>query len=67
METAGPKLSAVFCYNHEEHLRKITRQIARMANSEEVICQDKPLLPRDKLKLAPSDWRIINSLQKGDP
>jgi DNA-binding Lrp family transcriptional regulator len=63
----GPRLSAVFCYTDEENLKRVTRQIIRMANSEDVICTNKPFLPCDKLKLTPSDWRIINSLQKGDP
>jgi DNA-binding Lrp family transcriptional regulator len=63
----GPKLSTVFCYETEEGLKKITRHITRMANSEDVICQNKPFLSCDKTKLAPSDWRIIHSLQQGDP
>jgi DNA-binding Lrp family transcriptional regulator len=63
----GPKLSAVFCYTDEKNLKKTTRQITRMANSEEVICQNKPFLPCNKLKLTSSDWEIINTLQKSDP
>ena len=63
----GPKLSTVFCYSGEEDLKKITRQITRMANSEDVICQDKPFLPCNELKLTPLDWKIINALQNGDP
>jgi DNA-binding Lrp family transcriptional regulator len=63
----GPKLSTVFCYSNDEDLKKITRQIIRMANSEEVICQEKPFLPCDELKLTSSDWKIINSLQNADP
>ncbi|HYB03041.1 MAG TPA: AsnC family protein [Nitrososphaerales archaeon] len=38
-----------------------------MANSEDVVCQDKPFLPCNELKLTPSDWKIINALQKTDP
>jgi DNA-binding Lrp family transcriptional regulator len=63
----GPKLSAVFCYSNNEDLKKITRQIIKMANSEEVICQDKPFLPCNELNLTSSDWKILNTLQKADP
>ncbi len=60
----GPKLGTVFCYKNEEDLKKTTRQITRLANSEDVIYQNKPFLPCNRLKLAPLDWKIINSLQK---
>ena len=63
----GPKLSVVFCYKNEGELKKTTRLITRMANSEDVICQNKPFLQCNKLKLSPLDWRIIESLQRGDP
>lgn len=63
----GPKLSTVFCYDGEENLKKIARQITRMANSEDVFCQDKLFLPCNQLKLSSSDWKIIEALQKGDP
>lgn len=62
----GPKLGTVFCYEDEQDLKKTARRITRMANSEHVICQNKPFLQCDKLKLTPSDWRIIGSLQRGD-
>ncbi len=62
----GSKMSAVFCYGSEKDLKEITRKITRMANSEEVLCQNKQFLPC-RLNLAPSDWRIIASLQRGDP
>ena len=38
-----------------------------MANSEDVIYQNKPFLPCSKLKLTSSDWEIINTLQKSNP
>ena len=63
----GPKLSVVFCYANDEDLKRITRQITRMANSEEVICQDKPFLACNELTLTSSDWKIINALQKENP
>ncbi len=63
----GPKLSTVFCYQDQDGMKKFTRQITRMANSEEVISLNKPFLPCDKLELTPVDWRIISSLQHGDP
>jgi DNA-binding Lrp family transcriptional regulator len=64
----GSKLSAVFCYENERELKETTRRITRMANSENVVGQNKPFLPCDSsLKLGPSDWKIINALQEGDP
>lgn len=63
----GPKLSTVFCYTNDEDLKKITRQIIRMANSEDVVCQNKPFLPCSEMKLTSSDWKIIGALQKADP
>lgn len=63
----GPKLSTVFCYADDDDLKKITRQITRMANSENVLCQTKPFLNCSKMNLRPSDWAIIRSLQLGDP
>ena len=63
----GPKLSALFCYTIEEDLKKTMRQITRMANSEEVFYQDKPFLRCKDMKLTPSDWKVICSLQNADP
>lgn len=63
----GSKLSAVLCYKDEDSTKKFTRQVTRMANPEDIISLNKPFLPCDKLKLTPADWRIILSLQRGDP
>ncbi len=63
----GPKLSAVFCYEREEDLSKTVRRITRMANSEDVFWQDRPFLKCDVSNLIALDWKILHSLQKGNP
>jgi len=63
----GPRLSTVFCYDTEEGLKRTVRFITRMANSERVVWQNKPFLSTGNMKLTASDWKIIESLQRGDP
>ena len=63
----GPMLSTVFCYESEADLKKTVRQITRMANSEDIVWQDRSFLPSKRSNLTPLDWRIIRSLQQGDP
>ena len=55
------RLSVVFCYRNEEDLKKTVQHITRMANSEDVVWQNKPFLPCDNSKL--DSFRLGNHKQ----
>lgn len=61
----GAGLNGAFCYDSPSTLRKNSKWMEKISNSDDMECEDKRIL-ECKSVLSPTDWAIIMNLQK-DP